>query len=552
MHSYPRKTLFIVLAAALLSACNRMPDHVRYIPKDAVAVAGVNLKSLSTKIAWNLVTGSKLFKDMQKRMPEKTTKDAINGIEKAGIDALNTIYVYVKTDTRFKGGNRITGLVPLSDAGQWEKYVKEVFPNVAVKQKGDRKEASLGSDMYVGWNKNLLIIINVMAISGEDEGDGQEKLNISSKMNQEDISAEMENAFSVTKENSIVGNPHFTELEQKGHDITFWLNYEQLMTQYSGDMSEKMGGISLSNTIWKDAAFTMGFDFVKGKITGDMRYLLPEQMNDIGKEFGAMNADKDMIDRLPTQNMDLALTGHLSPAGLKSMMERMGLLGLANAGLATQGLTVDSLLGAFTGDMAMVINDFSLHTEKVMEPFMGQMVAHDVQKPGVSLSYVIKLDKKENIQPLIKLAQANGLLAVPNGFAVPIDEQDSVYVIIKDKYLVLSNKLPFANGILDGNFKSEKKPAPISELTGYPWGMYIDALQFFKNVDPAITHSSRDSTVIVESSKLLNNISFKGGAFKDHAFEFHLDINFMNADENSIIDLMDYGMKISDAENIKN
>ena len=71
MHRHPRNTILTLLSAALLSACSSMPDHLRYVPKDAIAVTGINLRGLSKKIAWNLITGSKLFKEMQKRIPEK-------------------------------------------------------------------------------------------------------------------------------------------------------------------------------------------------------------------------------------------------------------------------------------------------------------------------------------------------------------------------------------------------------------------------------------------------------------------------------------------------
>src|ERR1700761_4557466 len=105
----PRITVVLLFATALLGACNAVPDQTRYIPKDALAVAGINLKGLSKKIAWNVITGSKLYKEMQARIPEKNTKDAMNSIEKAGIDFSSTLYVYVKTDTRARGSNRITG-----------------------------------------------------------------------------------------------------------------------------------------------------------------------------------------------------------------------------------------------------------------------------------------------------------------------------------------------------------------------------------------------------------------------------------------------------------
>src|SRR3954467_11860374 len=120
--------IFLILTVFLFSACSKLPDHARYIPKDAVAVAGINLKSLSKKIAWNMITGSKLFKEIQKRMPQQNAKDAMMGIEKAGLEISSTFYVYVSADTRYKGGNRVTGLIPLADAARWEAYVKQVFP----------------------------------------------------------------------------------------------------------------------------------------------------------------------------------------------------------------------------------------------------------------------------------------------------------------------------------------------------------------------------------------------------------------------------------------
>ena len=546
MHRISRSTIVVCLAIAFLSACNKIPDHARYIPKDAVAVISVNLKSLSKKVAWNMITGSKLFKEMQKRIPEKSTKDAMMGIENAGIDALNIFYVYVKTDVRFSGGNRVTGLVPLADEAKWEAYIKQVFPQVTVKQNGDRKEASLGLDMYVGWNKNLLVIMNTMPATVVADSPAT----VEHKPDPAALSAEMDKAFGVTTENSVLSNKHFSKLERDGHDMTFWLNYDQLMTQYSGNMAEKMG-MSLSGALWKDAAFTAGFDFKKGKITGDMRYFMSDDMKEIGKELGSANADKEMLERLPSQNMDMLMAIHLSPKGVKSLLDKTGLLGLVNVGLSTQGMNVDNVLDAFTGDMAFVMNDFSLHMETVTDSFMGQAVVHQNQKPSMSLSYVIKINNKANFQKIVKLAKDNGLQSMGNNYVIPIDDKDSVYIMLNDQYLIASNKYVNATGFLNGDFKSQKMTAATAkEIYDHPTAMYMDIQQLFKNIDAGINHSAHDSAMIVESKKLLNSISFSGGAFVDNAFEYHLDINFVNPDENSIIELMDYGMRMSDADKI--
>ncbi len=541
--------IIIVLSIVLLSACNSMPDHARYIPKDAVVVAGINLKSLSKKIAWNVITGSKLFKEMQARIPEKNAKDAVSGIEKAGFDFSNTFYVYVKSDNRFKGGNRITGLAPLSDAAEWETYLKTVFPKVAVQQHGDIKEASLGKDMYVGWNKNLLIVINVLPAAPDYNSltGGDNKAQEQPSLDMTTISAEMENAFKVTKENSIIGNSRFVTLEKEGHDITFWLNYEQLVGQMSGSLAEKMS-LSVTGEIWKDAAFATGVDFVKGKITGDMHYYVSDAMKEIGVEMGAANADKDMIERMPADNMDMMFAIHLSPKAIKLLLEKMNMLGLANLGLSTQGSSVDGVLDAFTGDMTFAMNDFSLKSEKVVDSFMGMAVVHNNQKPSMTMSYVIKINKKENFQKLVKMVKDMGLQTMGSGFVIPISASDSVYILMNDQYAIASNKYAYATGFLEGKYKSQKKSdAVTSVVMGHPIAFFTDIQQFCKNIDGSITNSSQDSLMINESKKLLNNISLTGGSFSNNTFDYHMDINFLNKEENSIIALMDYGMKMSDA-----
>ena len=546
MYRTKRLILIFILATAFLGACNRIPDYAGYIPKDAVAVAGINLSSLSKKIAWNMITGSKLFKEMQKRIPEKNAKDAMSGIEKAGINTSSTFYVYIKSDNRFKGGNRVTGLVPLSDADQWETYIKQVFPQAAIKPNGNHKEAALGTDMYVGWDKHLLIIMNV--IGGDYDDD--ESTAPAPATDVATLSAEMNNAFNVPKDNSLLGNKQFAGLETEGHDVTFWLNYEQLMNQYSGNVAEKMGGVSLSGNLWKDAALTAGFDFKKGKISGDMHYFIGDGLRDIGNEFAAASLDKEMLDRMPNKNMDMLITMHVSPKAIKAILEKTQLLGLANVGLAAQNLTVDEVLDAFTGDMAIVMNDFSMQTEKVTESFMGQNVVMDRQRTVVSMSYAMKINKKENFKKLMQLAAQNGLMPANGGYVIPIDPKDSVYILNNDQYAVISNKYNYATGILAGDFKTGKlKGEAYTLATTNPCAMYLDIQQFVGNVNSNLTENPRDSAMVAESKKLLSSIAMGGGGFKNNAFDYHLDINFTNQDENSIIQILDYVMKMNDASN---
>ncbi len=535
-----------------------MPDHARYIPKDAVVVAGINLRSLSKKIAWNVITGSKLFKEMQQRLPQKNANDAVTGIEKSGIDFVNTIYFYVKPDNRLKGGNRLCALVPLSDAGDLESYLKKVIPDFQVSQRGDRKEGVIKNLMYVSWNKKLLIITNMTGADGADYMDllksGGDAANKAA--DQTENNAEMDNAFNVTAENSLVNNKHFKNLETNGHDITIWVNYDQLMSQYMNDnVAGKMGGLSLSNTLWKDAAFAAGFDFKSGKISGDLDYYVSEELTDIGKDLGSIDVDKDMTQRLPMKNMDMVVAWHLSPSGLKKSIEKTGLLGLVNLGLGSQGLSFDNVMDAFSGDMAFVMNNLSVKTIVEEDELMGQKVKHATQKPGMDMTFVIKMNKKENFLKMFDMyKEMAGFYPYGHAkdcYAYPLDTKDSLFFLINDRYLAASNKYENVEGYINGKFKSEGLPSIVkSGVLGHPVGMVMDIAEMVKNIDPAIVTTPHDSAVLAVSKKLLSSISINGGTFKNNSFGSHIDINFTNSDENSIIALMDYGLRISDAEKL--
>jgi len=513
---------------------------MRYIPRNAVVVAGVNLKALGKKIAWNMITGSKLFKEMQARMPQNGSNDAISGIDKAGIDGMNTFYVYLKTGKSAAGDNKvvITALIPLSDAAKWEDYLKKNFPQTAIQQHNDIKELAMSGNMYAGWNKNTLIIVNV--INNVNDYAAGVPAGASSGA---DAAAEMDSAFAVAKGSSIGDDANFMKLQNADHDLTLWMNYGQIMSQYMQDnMASKMGGISLNADIWKNAAFAYGFDFKKGKITGDVAYYTPAEYAAVYKEFGATNADKDMLDRLPVNDMNMLLAMHISPKGIKSILDKTGYLGLANAGLQSQNTNVDNLLSAFTGDIALAVNHLSITNADTQPGISGT-------RTQMSASLVIKINNKDEFSKLFQLAAQSGMQPVPDGYFAPIGH-DSVFLLMNGKYAVAANKYADAVAILNGSNKGQKMTdAAAAQVPGHPFALFVDVAQSVKNLDFSSMMTPADSTIVNESKKLISNVSVNGGEFKDNAMISHMEINFTNTEENSIITLLDFGMRMTDAAN---
>ncbi len=549
--------LSVFAALIMLGACTTPPDHARYIPKDALMVTGLNTKALSKKVAWNIITGSKLFKQMQQQMADNNAMD----LDNSGIDVINTFYVYIKGNGTMDG-NKITALIPLSNVGKWEAYVKKVFPTVVIKPQGTRKIATIADGMYAGWNDKLLIIMNElpgqadvrrMTTYAADSPGTVVNLPLPQASLDSIIAVDMENAFSVTEENALTGNPRFAKLLKEDHDISFWMNYDQLMTQYmSQGMARMMSGVTLSNVLWKDATFAGGLDFEKGKITGDMKYYVGADMKDAAKELGGANADKDMLDKLPKRNLNMAMCLHLSPKGLKAMLDKTGMLGLANLALSTQGMNTDYILDAFTGDMAIAINDLEVKKDgPVSDSTPAGMSSFNGYSPKLNAIYVLKINKKENFNKLLDMSLNGNIPRInKNTYSMPVGLHDSVTIMTSDNYAVVTNKSVNALNYLQGSNKGQKGDAA-AKIYGHPFSMYLDVQEMLKWLDPAMAGNATDSKKIAAAKNLLDNILVTGGAFTANAFDYHMDVNFLNKDENSLLLLMDLGMTLQQKDSIQ-
>lgn len=544
-----------ICCAIFFSACNSLPDHARYIPKNAVAVISLDAKTLGKKVAWNVITGSKLFQEMQNEMSKGQSK-GMNGLDEAGIDASNTFYLYVSSDKRYKTSNRITALIPLSNAGQWEAFVKKTFPAATVKQHGDRKEAVLTGKVFASWTGKLLVVMNALPnpqnyMPGNADSTAQQ-----SAGNDETVmEAAMNEAFEAPKDNQLINDKRFAKLQHEGHDATAWINYDQLMSDYiTPQMSQMTGGISLAKNLWQDAAAATGIDFDKGRIVEVGRFYASDSLRSICKEFGATNADKGMIDKLPTQNLDLLMAWHLAPNGLKDLLNKLNVLGLANIALSSQNMDVDYILNAFTGDMAITLNDFSL--KKVSDSVSAAINISDSGKvsgnfnfglkPSMNTLFVMEINKKENFNKLLQMAVDNGLANMGNNlYAMPISGTDSVFVMVSDKYAAISNKSANVAAFISGTYKGQKlRDEAAKEVYGHPFGAFIDIQQIGNMIDPGIGGTPNDSAAIAEAKKLISDVTSGGGEFRDGAFEARTNINFVNKDENSLLELMDFGMRI--------
>jgi Domain of unknown function (DUF4836) len=535
---------FTLLAVVLLSACSKVPDHARLIPKDALMVFSVDMDAIGKKMLWTSILNNDAFEKLKQNMPDTSSNDLSGNIAKAGINPLSSYYAYVR-ETKNNGTDNviITGLIPITNATAWEAYLKKESPQATITQVGSHKEAVLGSDVYAGWTDNLLILMHINS-SGNAAGAAP-----ASNTPNPEYAVAMNNAFSVPTSNSLLGNNRFADLLHAHHDLTLWVNNEQLMNQYMTEgIASQLGGLSLNSSLWKNSAMAMGVDFEKGKVAGTATTYVSDDLKDISKEMGATHADKDFVDRLPKQNLSMLMAMHISPKGVKDMLEKLQLLGLVNVGLASQKLSVDNVLDAITGDMAFTVNNLKLQATLAKDSATGTASAGET-KPTADFVFALKINKKENFNGVMQvLLQSANLTAVNNTITIPMGDNDNMYIKYDDHYAVVAHKQSDADGFLQGGFKSEQMPEAAGNVSAHPFAWYTDAQQIFQGIDPHVATTPGDSAMLALTGKLLNNLNIEGGDYSNGSIVYKFDVNFVNKTDNSLFTILEYAIQLGEAQ----
>ena len=544
--------LLSLCALIFFSACNKLPETAGYIPSDAMMVVGVNTKEIGKKLAWDIITGSDLFKQMMEKNRGGDSTNPLKGIDKAGIRFSSTSYFYTKTDARFDGGNRHCIVVPLDDAGKWEEYIKKAMPGHAIKDLGDYKQMMLNGECFAGWNKEVLVLINVIKKESkmpnmDSASTEQDFMNM--YMGQQAVDtvqtlAELAIGLKGNKDNSLLKDKKFAAQQKEAHDISVWVNYEAMMNKMN------TGGIDMSmmRSLWKDNILTGSVDFEDGKIVSEMKYYTSEELKAAFKDFGKDNVDKEMLDRISGKNLDMVLGAHISLNSFKGLLDKMGFTALANQALQQTGLTIDNVMNALSGDIVMAMNDFVV-VKTPIDTTYGYSEGEDF-RPDMNMVYAVKIGKKEDFNKLMSYITTQNLVtaAGPNTYVMGSPESPSMVIMTDDKYVAFSNKKENVTAWMSGKNKGDKISGAASGVVyDHPAGFFFDIKQLTSSIDKMPRSGYKDSVLFVEAKKMFDHFSFTADPFKDDHYTSRFELSFQNKSENSLLQLFDFGMKMQAA-----
>lgn len=463
---------FLLGLLLLLNSCGKNEEHTRYIPKDAVGVLSINTSSLFKKVLWNAVSGSPAMREMMQELGGKDT--ASFNPEEIGIKQFTTFYAYGVADQRFSEKARFMVIVPLADATKFQAFLKKKFADAKIESKDGFTFASLNQGSIIGWNKETAILAAASSGSSWDEQGNLQPAADNSAILKEEI----QKAFALPKDQSLAGNDKFKALQNDGHDISFWLNYEMLANSMPQEQIGTAGAIMASQKkLLKDAFIAGGLDFEKGKIKGNATYYFNPSVKPLMEAMEVKSVNNDLLKRVPGNQMNVMLSYHFNPQGIKTLVDSMGMTPLANAGLKEVGLSLDEVLNAFTGDFLLAVTDFNVGTESASYQSGGSEMSYTKPVPNFKASLSFRVKDKAVLDKIIQLGvQAQALTpgAAPGTFSAGM-----VTLAVNNEFVAVSNDPAVSTAFLAGGNSNFSIP---SDVKNSPYGFYADVKNSLKGV----------------------------------------------------------------------
>ncbi len=520
----------------LLASCGKTDKSTRYISKDAIGVISVNSGQLLKKVGLDMILSGQLFKEFLKSGKDSTAPN----LDEMGIQYLSTAYAYAVPDQRLSGKSRFMLILPLKDAAKFTALVKKQFADAKISTK-DELTLAASDNICIGWDKNTAIIAftppsNEWADMDKGATPGTDAAVV--------LSEEVQKTFTMPEDQSMVSNKKFADLLKAGHDISFWLNYENLMNSLPQEQIGQAGTIMASQKkLLKDAYVAGGVNFENGKITGDATYYFNSSVKAIANALEAKSANDDLLKKVQGKQLNLLMSYHINPMGIKTMLDTMGVSSFAALALKEYGLTLDEVLNAFSGDFLLAVTDFSVATESQSYTMGGSSVNYTKPVPSYKATLSFKLKDKASFDKLLQLAITNQVLTstAPNTYSAGF-----LHLITNGDYVALSDQPAVATAYLQASGNNDFKVP--SDVKNSPFGFFMDIRNSIQAVPLDLLYGKQDTALFHDGRNLLENISAHGGKVKDDHSDFHFEATFVNKEKNSLLQIIDFAKKVAEAE----
>lgn len=530
--------------ALVFFSCNKIPNHAKYIPKNALGVFTVDMDKLTKKLIWNVLTGSEIFDEMQKDVKNEESKKAMKDFSNIGIDPTSTLYIFYTGNMQDE--NHPCLLAAMKDAGKFESFISKNYPTLKIEDNSSYKSCVVEDKILLSWNKEAAIATMINNRFSYEVIDSNTAVQTDKMEVGEKDKNYLKELFGLRSENAITSISNFKKLQNDGHDFSFWVNYEELYKQ-NKDLSSSEVKAFIKEDYFRDAALACGFDFEKGAVDMTMDYFFSKELAAIYKKYSNDNVDESLISAIPSKDIDILVAYNLKPKMIEEFLKEFKLDGLANLGLVAMGTSMESIMSAFKGDMVMALTDMkAMAKDSVQSP-----MSYTTDFPDFNLSFAMALDDVSGFEKLLDKGVKQSLI-VKNGNMYTMPNGGEGALMYDKSKFVYSNKVNNAQQFMSGKGNAKEGiPADAwKNIVGNPIAMYADVKKLME-VLPIEPTTEDEKKLLAEVKQMFTFAQIYGGKMKGNANHLEGNLFFSDKNENSMIQLINLGIKIKKAEDAK-
>ncbi|PSL49229.1 uncharacterized protein DUF4836 [Chitinophaga niastensis] len=568
--------LAAVTAAVVLSACSKVSDESKHIPKTAGLVVDLNAKQLTQKLVTNGVTMDKLFSAVQSKDTANDVMKAWKDAENSGIDLQSHFFasfVFQGQPTEHKSYVSLTA--SLKDATKFEAYLKKNVSDFSLKTQNDFKYIwEEKNHAVIGWNKETVIYIsavdandlnkyapgNAMPSPNDNEDtnqaiDSAAKATPAALVTAEDNAeaktwvAEVDHLFHLKKDESAGTIEPFAKLLKENADVSVFVNPEAIYN--SGQFTMIPANVK---KLMEGTYYTGTANFEKGKVILDGSTYMGKEIAAIYKKYGKKEIDLDMLKKYPSDN----ITGFISYAFdfrmIGDIIKATGMDGMANMFLSGKsGLSMDDILNAFEGQLTYVASDFAI-TKKESEYFPGEFS----DKPSAKWIFSLKVGNKDAFNKVMTSPMLKDVFAKEGDHYVITNPMmmgaGAPPMSITEKYITLGSDSALLQLYLSGKGNIKLPEGIEDKVKGNMVGGYIDIEKISKNI-PEDKLDADEKPIVLSLKTLFKDFTLVGHAVSGDIQHTEAVLNFKNKDENSLVQLINFGTeaaKVMQAKQAKN
>lgn len=523
MQTCYRICLLAVFSVILLTSCNKKNKQGIFIPKNAAIAVVVNGASLSTKLPWDSVKRNALFTEIYNDSSVTAfLKQALDNPENSGIDTKTNLIFFAQKDST---GGIVVFTGKVKDA---EKF--KVFSLDITKGGSESENAGINfiskSPVCVGWNKEKFVyVINTPELNMQNFNRNYSDSDYTPKAR--DLNAACKNIFDLKESNSLGENEKFTELVKKSGDMYFWMNSEELN---KGILDNPLISMVKLNKLYEGNITTSVLNFENGKILVDVKSYSNKEMTALWKKYSSKDFNEDMVKRLPAKDAPVVFAMSFKPEGIKELMKLMGVDGYANMGLAFAGFSLDDFIKANKGDIVFAITGIKQKNDSITIPGMDNKdrTFENINKQP-EVIFATSIGDKEAFNLLIKAGEK---------FGKNVPAEIPVAYHSDGKYFAIGN----SKDNIDNYFKPDTKTdfEFLSKTKGNPFGGYVNIQYILQSFENEAYRDSSAKIIYDASLKFWDKAYMKGGKFEDGGMTQSMEINLVDKNTNSLLQLNQY------------